>query len=246
MSVAAAVIAAIGAGASLYAQYKLNKSQSESAQNFSANQSELAYQRSTYKSQIKDMKEAGINPNLFYGSLSAPSMSPASGVQAHEIDSPISTLLNANISRLTMKQMAAELQGTHADNRIKNAEASYLESIGGYRITSAKFQSYMDQFRSEGQHIANQIAKSNLDMQGLRKAHLEKQIAKAIADISKSYVDINLANVDLDIKQIERELKANPNLKGINLPSNSPFWLQMAVSIVNFILENQGPLNLKH
>lgn len=238
-----AIITAISALGATAASAAYNKKQANDAQRFSAQQSELAYQRSTYKAQIADMQEAGINPNLFYGSLSAPSMSPASGVQAHEVDNPIQNYIGLRMLKAQMKQMTLENEGKEAQNRIARAEASYLERIAGGRISRFATENALNDLRKEGMHIANSIAKGLKDMQGLQKHKLEADIAHVLEDIALKQKDKIMKGYDIDLKALEKALREHPNMKGLNIPHNAPFWLQMTGAVVNFFLENFGNLN---
>lgn len=212
-SLAAAVIGAIA-----------NRANQESSEDFTKSENELAYQRSLPTAQIQNLKDAGLNPNLYYSSIQPASYTPTQGqrtnYQAPDIAKAISMGWNREEQEQRMDIQKEELRTRQLNNDyLEISLADRLQALG-----LGNQQKVMD--------LANK--QLDLKLKDAKTKLTNKQYDALVQNMDKVSKEIeNLVKLgkirDLETAEKELTLQLNKELKPHGMTISDPLWARFLI-----------------
>lgn len=177
----------INAGAQMYGQHAANKANAKMAReqrDFEERMSNTAYQRAS-----ADMKAAGLNPSMMFGSGSAastPSYTPSKSESITKgVDfSQSAKLLALELPRLVNETKLADKEAEKKDAEIRNINASTQSALVDPDLKRAEWRLKTmepEQLRARIQQI---LAETELTTQSARNVVLDRPKKEAISELA--------------------------------------------------------------
>lgn len=213
-----AILAALGSAA---ATYGLNRLIKHDERKYNEAQADKAYERSLPSTQVKNLQDAGLNPNLVYGNIQPASYeAQRTPEQSMDVD-----FLKPLLAKWNREEQELGMEAKRLGNQRLELENEYLRQSLPDRVTA-------NSLRNEGMYhnIINQQIQREL-MHAKRRL-TDKQYDALIAAIKKteSEVALNAKRWRLmDIEEAERELtlELNKHLKPYGVTTSDSYLMRL-------------------
>lgn len=206
--------------------------QQRKAQNaFNLEQWNRANQYSSPKEQMARLAEAGLNPNLVYGSGAGQSQS-ANPVKASTSDGMKYEKINTG--KIPTAMMMAQVQNLIANTRNTNAKTDQLQGIDLHtkEVANSKTESAIssdEQSRSESTERINKMREESRNVVQLRKNMVQQGINLETQGL--------ILSIQADIANKEKD-----NFLDLDIPPNAPYWVKSYGAEAKRILERGDSL----
>lgn len=219
-----ATIMAIGSAAAALIGAIANRANQESSEQFTKSENELAYQRSLPLAQIQALKDAGLNPNLYYSSIQPASYTPTQGQRTNYQAPDIARALSMGWDREEQEQ---RMDIQKEELRTRQLNNDYLEISLADRLQALGLgnqQKVMD--------LANK--QLDLKLKDAKTKLTEKQYDALVQNMDKVSKEIeNLVKLgkirDLETAEKELTLQLNKELKPHGMTVNDPLWARFLI-----------------